>query len=175
MRAFVTRSLTLALGMSLGLLHGQTTSYAYISSSYTVTTPSGYAGSVYSLLSLGVAYPTGLAPSSYVTSTQLNTDFQSFISAYPNVSDPPEAILSTVLQSVLGKYPQIVGGTLIGEISGPGTVIGTITIPGAPIGTIEVVIGTFNGVDGVPILSRSKPIPSKVKPVAPTKAAPASN
>jgi hypothetical protein len=43
-------------------------------------------------------------PGSYISGTQLNKDFQSFLAAYPNQTDPPEAILSTVLQSILSKY-----------------------------------------------------------------------
>jgi hypothetical protein len=73
----------------------------------------------------------------------LNTDFQGFLSAYPSLTDPPEAILSSVLQSILTKYSQMTGGSVSGEIAGTETIGGT-TIPVATGGgTVSVVIGNY--------------------------------
>ncbi len=129
-----------------GLLYGQTATVSSIISSYAITTPTGFTGQVFSTLELGVYYPAGLSPSSYITNTQLNSDFQGFISGYPNPSDAPEAYLSVALQGILNKYPQILGGTLTAAISGPPQVVNGMPIPGTgtPIGSISVAIGTFN-------------------------------
>src|SRR5262249_1328148 len=63
-------------------------------------------------LSLTVAYPDNLDPSSYITVTQLVSDIQAFLTAYPSLQNPPEAILSSILGSLLQKYPQMTGGQL---------------------------------------------------------------
>jgi hypothetical protein len=168
MRTVATRSLVLAFALSFTGLYGQTTTVSYVSSDYTVTMPTGFSGTSLSTVSLGVTYPIGLAANQYISSTQLNTDFQGFVSGYPSPSDPPEAILGSVLQSILSKYPQIVGGTLTGEIAGPGTTIGGITIPGAPSGTVIAAIGNYNSTLGIYGLNRTKPISSSSKP-APVK------
>ena len=146
MRFTSPRSALLAFTLACGLLHGQTLTVSSIASSYAVTLPTGFMGQVFSDLQLGVYYPVGLPPSSYITGTQLNSDFQGFISAYPSPTDAPEAYLSIALQGILNKHPGITGGTLTGTISGPPEVIGGVTIPGTgtPIGTITIAIGTFN-------------------------------
>ena len=111
---------------------------ATIDSSYPVTIPAGSSVN-FTTASIGVSYPVGLTPSAYISGTQLNTDFQGFLAAYPSPTDPPEAILSSILQSILTKYPQILGGTLTGEITG--NYMG-IPLPGGG-GTVSVLIGTI--------------------------------
>jgi hypothetical protein len=115
-------------------------------------------------VSLGVSYPVGLTPGSYISGTQVNTDSQSFLTAYPSQTDPPEAILSTVLQSILKKYPQMTGGTLTGEIAGAETVEGiTVPIPDGG-GTVSVAIGAYNlaafGLSRRPAKPKPSPSPS---------------
>ena len=168
MRTFATRSVVFAISLCVGLLYGQT-SVAYVSSDYSVSMPSGFSGTSLSTVNLGVHYATGLPASQYISSTQFNTDFQAFVSAYPSPNDPPEAILSSVLQSILNKYPQISGGTLTGEIAGPGTTIGGITIPGAPAGTVIAAIGNFNSTLGLLGLNKTKPISNSNRPPTPVK------
>jgi hypothetical protein len=169
MRNSLTRSLIVFAGMmSLSLLHGQTTTVATVASSYPLTIPAGMTGlSVNTIELFSVSYPVGLTPvSQYISGAQFNKDFQGFLAAYPNLSDPPEAILSTVLQNILTKYPQITGGYLIGVISGPPTVIGGIPIPGSgtPMGTISVTIGTYNPTTGVITgLARTGPTADAIK------------
>ncbi len=162
MRTVRVCSVILAFSLSFATMYGQTQQVASIDSSYPVTIPAGSALS-FSTVSLSVSYPTGLTPGSYISGTQLNKDFQTFLAAYPNQTDPPEAILSTVLQSILSKYSQMTGGTLTGEISGSETVDGvTIPVPDGG-GTVIVAIGTYNlGALG---LSRH---PVKPKPVKST-------
>jgi hypothetical protein len=172
MRTVAIRSLVFSFALAFTGLYGQTTTISYVSSDYTVTMPSGFSGTNLSTVSLSVTYPVGLNPGQYISSTQFNADFQGYVSTYPSPNDPPEAILGSVLQSILGKYPQIAGGTLTGEIAGPGTTIGGITIPGAPSGTVIAAIGTFNSNLGIYGLNRTKPISntSKPAPVKPTTA-----
>jgi hypothetical protein len=155
------RNLILSLSLSCGLLYGQTQKIATVSSSYPVTLPAGTNLS-FSSAGLGISYPVGLTPGSYISATQLNTDFQTFLAAYPSPTDPPEAILSSVLQSILNKYPQMTGGTLTGEI--PGTFMG-VPIPSGG-GSVTVVIGTYNPTTGFIGFSRSGPSTdaSKVAP-----------
>jgi hypothetical protein len=155
MRIIRAFSLTIALALCFGGAYAQTTKVATISSSYPVTIPAGTMISI-STVSMGVSYPIGLTPGSYVSGTQLNTDFQGFLSAYPSLTDPPEAILSSVLQSILNKYPQMTGGSLSGEIAGPPTMIGGITIPNPTGGGfVDVIIS--NALTGVTVLNRRQP------------------
>lgn len=146
-----SRSVLLVLSLSCGLLYGQTTKLSLITSSYPVTTPANFGGQVFSTLGLDVYYPTGLSTSSYITGSQLNSDFQGFLSSYPNPTDAPEAYLSVALQGILNKYPQITGGTLSAAVSGPPQVIGGVTIPGSgtPIGSVYVAIGTLTSAAAV--------------------------
>jgi hypothetical protein len=133
MRYTSRRSFLLVLALFCGLLNGQTQTISSVTSSYVVTLPTGFTGTVFSTLQLGVNYPAGLPTSSYIPIKQLNADFQGFISAYPNPADAPEAYLSIALQQILNKYPQITYGTLTGTINGPGTTFPgtTVTIPGS--------------------------------------------
>jgi hypothetical protein len=174
MRNFTTRSLFL-LAISCGMIFGQNVQIAVVTSSYPVTFPTGSSLN-FSYLNLTVGYPVGLTPSQYISASQLNTDFQGFISAYPSPTDPPEAILSTALQGILGKYSQMTGGSLLGEIAGPSQTIGTITIPGSPIGTITVTIETYNPSTGyLGILEKQRSSSKTVHPPAPEKPVPATN
>lgn len=169
MKTLALRTFALSLCMSLGLAYGQTITVASVSSDYTLSLPSGYSGPL-STVTITVTYPLNLTPASqYVASTQFTSDFQSFLAAYPSPSDPPEAILGSILQSIMNKYPQIVLGALLGTISGPGqTIAPGITIPGTPIGTITAAMGTYNPSTGVIAYHRDKPITS-FAPIAPTK------
>ena len=139
MRTIRACFVALTLCLSFGPLYSQTQTVATIDSSYSVTVPTG-SSVTFSTAGLSVTYPVGLTPGSYISGTQLNTDFQSFLTAYPSPTDPTEAILSTVLQSILAKYPQMTGGTLSGEING--------TYMGFPLagagGTVIVSIGTYS-------------------------------
>jgi len=144
-------TITVAIGTftTANILSGgsaQTVSASSITSSYILTFPTGFAGQAFSTVQLAVTYPTGLNSSSYITSKQLDSDFQGFISAYPNPADPPEAYVSNALQGILSKYPQIPGGALTGTIAGAPQVIGGVTIPGtgAPIGSTTAFIGNFS-------------------------------
>ena len=152
MRTLTIRSISLAVCLSFGLLYGQTQNIASINSSYPVTVPA-ITGISFSTANLSIAYPVGLPAGSYISSTQLNTDFQAILTAYPNPQDPPEAILSTVLQGILNKYPQMVGGTLSGDIGG--TYMG-VPIPGGG-GTVTVIIGTYNPTTGAIGFAKTKP------------------
>jgi len=140
---------------ALGSLYGLTGNVSIVSSTWTVTLPAAFTSTAFSQLSLGVTYPTGLNPSSYVLATQLNSDFQGFITANSSPSDAPEAFLSSSLQQILNKYSQMTGGTTTGEITGPGTTVPgtTVTIPGPLIGTVEVIIGTYNPGFGLTFLA----------------------
>ncbi len=164
-----TRYAIVTLGMSLGLVHGQNVTVATIASSWPLTVPTSITGLSFNTVEeFSVSYPVGLDTSSYISGKQLNTDFQAALSNYPNPADPPEAILSTVLQAILTKYPQMTGGIMIGTIMGPPQVIGGITIPGTGTlsGTISVTIGTYNPTTGVlGILSRAKPRTNTPVPV----------
>jgi len=160
MRTIRVSSLIFALSLSFGSLYGQTEKIATVSSSYPVTIPAASALNI-SSVTLSVSYPTGLTPGSYVSGTQLNTDFQAFLTAYPSQTDPLEAILSTVLQSILNKYPQMTGGTIDGEL--PGTYMG-YPEPGAG-GSVIVEIGTYNlgsltGLSRHPAKPKPSPSPS---------------
>ena len=155
-----------AFCLSLAPLYSQSTTVATIDSSYPVTVPTGSPVS-FSTADIGVSYPVGLTPGSYISGTQLNTDFQTYLAGYPSPSDPPEAILSTVLQQILSKYPQMVGGTLSGSIGG--TFMG-IPIPGGG-GTVTVAIGTYNlGVLGLYRRPVAKPKQTPTPNPAPTAA-----
>lgn len=171
MRTFTT---FLLLATSCGMIYGQNVQIAVVSSDYPVTLPMGSSINL-STVNLSVGYPVGLTPSQYISASQLNADFQTAITNYPSPTDPPEAILSTALQQILGKYSQMTGGSMTGEISGPGQTIGTITIPGAPIGTIIVEIGTYNpstGLLGILLKNNSN---TRVYHPAPPKPAPPAN
>ena len=76
---------------------------------------------------LGVSYAINLSPSSYISAAQYNTDFQTFLAAYPSKTDPVEAIGSSILTSIAQKYPQITGATLsftpVPSISAGGVIV----------------------------------------------------
>lgn len=157
MKTTFSRCAVLAVCLSTGSMHGQTQKTGAINSSYPVTVPA-IAGIAFSQVSLAVSYPTGLTPGSYISGTQLNTDFQGFLSAYPSPQDPPEAILSAVLQSVLNKYPQMNGGSVTGFIASS---VQGISIPVGG-GTVIVTIGNY-GLTGIITGAASAPKP---KPAA---------
>jgi hypothetical protein len=126
---------------------------SYVSSSYPIATPAVAGLQLYSV-ALYVSYPVGLTPGSYISGAQLNTDMQSFIAAYPTPTDPPEAIFSSVLTSLLNKYPQMTGGSVSAEIAK--TVQG-ISVPTG--GTISVVISnSSNPLTGLLAKPKSTPV-----------------
>jgi hypothetical protein len=127
------------------LFFGYAGNVSTINSRWLVTAPPGFTGTVFSSVYLSVSYPTGLSAASYITSKQLNTDFQGFLSAYPTPSDPPEAYLSAALQQILNKYPQMPGGTFGASIKGPDVMVPgtTVTTPGPPLGTVAGYLGTY--------------------------------
>jgi hypothetical protein len=180
MRTVTTRSLLLALVLSSDSLYGQSVKIAEVSSSYPITVPASFTGATFSTTFIGVSYPVGLAANQYVSGTQLNTDFQTYLGSYPSPSDPLEAILGSVLQSILNKYPQMAGGSLSGELTGPCvpqmfagvTIPCTPNSPGANLGSVSVVIGTYNSSGGI-ITGFSRNAArntSKPAPVKPTTA-----
>jgi hypothetical protein len=171
MRRISTSFIAVLLMVSCPVLFGQSTQIAGVSSSYPIKDAT--VGGVAFSFNLSVTYPVGLAASSYISGTQLNSDFQGFLAAYPNPSDPPEAILSNVLQSLLSKYSQMAGGSLIGEIAGPGQSIGGIMIPGLPAGSVSVFIGNYSPLSGLLGLLEKNGKPRNAQPVAPLKQAPA--
>jgi hypothetical protein len=153
-------TITVAIGTpsaAYGSLYGQTGTISIVSSTWAVTLPAAFTGTAFSVLELSVTYSAGLTPSSYVLAKQLNSDFQGFITANSSPTDAAEAFLSMALQQVLNKYPQMAGGTTIGEITGPGTTIPgtTVTTPGPLIGTVEAAIGTYSTISGLIPFTRS--------------------
>jgi hypothetical protein len=90
------------------------TSTNYVATSFLVPLSAPFQPGV----SIAIAYNANLSPSSYVTQTQLTSDIVGFLASYPTPTDPPEAILSSMLSSVLQKYPQINGGTLFSTFLG---------------------------------------------------------
>jgi hypothetical protein len=132
------RIVPLVLCLCAASLCGQTQQISVVSSTYPLTATAA-GSSKYFSIAIGVSYPTGLTPSSYISGTQLNSDFQAFNTAYPNPADPPEAILSSILASILTKYPQMSGGSLTALLS-------SNAIPGvvAPSGgSVSVFSGTY--------------------------------
>jgi len=130
-----------------------------VNSTRFLTMPTGFTGTTFANIALGLTYPMGLSTDSYITTKQLTADFQGFISAYPNPADPPEAYLSGALASMMNKYSQIPGGTLVGTINGPDTQIPGLPVPtpGSPVGIISVAIGTLNSTYAS-ILGQSGPV-----------------
>ena len=93
-------------------------------------------------VSATVAYPSGISAGSYLSASQLNSDFQGFVAAYPNAGDPPEAILSSVLASIMQKYPQIAGVSLSAFTSFD-SVLSVGQTSSAQITSIQVFQGTI--------------------------------
>lgn len=150
MNAFSLRIAAVCSLFLASLAHAQSKP-GFISSSFSITNPT-VATTQLESLSVSVSYPVGLAPNSYISVTQLTTDFQGAIAAYPSPQDPLEAILSTALASILKKYPQMTGGLVTGFTLGPS--IAGIPTPG---GAILVEIGT-SGLSGT-IGTLRKPAP----------------
>lgn len=146
----------------------QTTTYATVSSSYPVAAQT--IGNIKFNLSLGVSYPVNLSPGSYISGTQLATDLQNSVSGYSSPTDPPEAIFSSALSSLLAKYPQMTGGTLTASVSPTVSAAGVVTL--GP--TISVIIGTFTTSGGVLASPNSatvlaRPVPSAISPAPAAK------
>lgn len=147
MRTLSISSKTFILAAFCGLMYGQTTTtVSSVVSTYAMTTPSGFAGQVFSTLEITLYYPAGLSAPSYAPLNQLKSEFQGYLSSYPSPSDAPEAYLSGALQDILNKWPAIAFGELIATVTGPPQMIGGVTIPGTgtPIGSVEVAIGTYS-------------------------------
>ena len=103
-----------------------TTKFAEVTSSIAVTNLTVGTLKYYSI-GLSVSYPISLAPASYISATQLNTDFENAIAAYPTPADPQEAILSTAVLALIQKYQQMAGATLFALPIGQ--TIGGIAVP----------------------------------------------
>jgi hypothetical protein len=112
----MSRFLKAVLGLSVSLapFTGSLTAQSTGSSSPTVGVSSTYnlgnatfgAGSVQYTVGISISYNQGLTPSQYISPTQLTSDFNGFLSAYPNAGDPPEAILASVASGWATKYSQ---------------------------------------------------------------------
>lgn len=116
-------------------------------------------GSQFSGVNLVVVYNVNLSPAAYITAAQLKTDVQGFVAAYPTPTDPPEAIGSSVLGSLLAKYPQTNGGEFLLEQV-------VVSASGATTSVIEVVMGSL-GTTSAPSMA-----PVFRKPVTPAESAP---
>ena len=92
--------------------------------------------------SMTVLYPIGLSPSSYISQSQYNTDFQAFLAAYPSKTDPLEAIASSILSSITQKYSQISGASLAVSLI-PAVSITNPVSATTSLNIVTVYIGTF--------------------------------
>jgi hypothetical protein len=63
-------------------------------------------------LALLVEYPLNTPATSFVSQTQLTADIKTFVAAYPNPQDPPEAVFTSALAALMKKYPQMTAGGL---------------------------------------------------------------
>jgi hypothetical protein len=115
-------------------------------------------GSQFSGVNLVVVYNVNLSPESYITAAQLKTDVQGFVAAYPTPADPPEAIGSSVLGSLLTKYPQTNGGEFLLEQV-------VVSASGATTSVIEVVMGSLGPT------SAPSTAPGFRRPASPTNSA----
>ena len=61
---------------------------------------------------IGIGYNQNLTPSQYISQSQLASDFQGFLSMYPNAGDPAEAQLLFVVNAFVSKYPQFASVTV---------------------------------------------------------------
>ena len=95
---------------------------------------------------ISLTYPGGTTASSFVSAAQLSSDFQGFVAGYPTAGDPPEAILSSVLASILSKYPQMSGASLFASnFGGSSPVTVGPQLPVVQNSSIQVFQGTFLG------------------------------
>lgn len=62
-------------------------------------------GTQYAVI-VSIEYNQNLTPGQYISQAQLTSDFQSFLSMYPNAGDPVEAQLLSVVNSFVTKYAQ---------------------------------------------------------------------
>lgn len=62
-------------------------------------------GAQYTVI-VSIEYSQNLTPGQYISQAQLTSDFQSFLSMYPNAGDPAEAQLLSVVNSFVTKYAQ---------------------------------------------------------------------
>lgn len=62
-------------------------------------------GTQYTVI-VSIEYSQNLTPGQYISQAQLTSDFQSFLSMYPNAGDPAEAQLLSVVNSFVTKYAQ---------------------------------------------------------------------
>ncbi|HTS31984.1 MAG TPA: hypothetical protein VMH81_39205 [Bryobacteraceae bacterium] len=114
------------------------TNISAVASAYPM--PSVVLGGNTATVGLTVGYPANLSATSYISGLQLAADFLKFYTAYPNPNDPPEAVLSSVLSSILSKYPQMTGGAL-GAIVPPLVLATGVIVTGG--GQIGVAMGTI--------------------------------
>jgi hypothetical protein len=76
---------------------------------------------------IGVGYNQNLTPGQYISQSQLASDFQGFMSMYPNAGDPVEAQLLSVVNSFVTKYPQLASVSLSATIGSANSLQAAIT------------------------------------------------
>ncbi len=111
-------------------------------------------------IQLTVYYPTNLAAGSYIAGAQLTSDMAGFFSTYTPLTDPPEAQLTSALNNLLAKYPQMTGGFLAANTTP------TVSPTGVNLGAaISVAIGTYATPSAVP--ARPALVPQATRIVRP--------
>ena len=111
-----------------------TTPTNFISSAFGATVVSG---TTQTSIAGTVAYDLNLSPVSlYVGAQQLSADAQALFAAYPSPQDPIEAIVASIMSSILQKYPQINGGTMSLSVF-------SVASPAGSKGTAIVYMGTL--------------------------------
>ncbi|HLJ45337.1 MAG TPA: hypothetical protein VKU01_04985 [Bryobacteraceae bacterium] len=76
-------------------------------------------GSVQYTIAINLDYSDGLTPNQYISQSQLTSDYQAFVAAYPNPGDAVEAILASAASSFATKYPQFASVTLGASSTSP--------------------------------------------------------
>jgi hypothetical protein len=106
-KAFLGFSLCLApFAASLSAQSPASSPTVTVDSTYNLGTASFGAGNVQYTVVIGIVYGQVSGPSQYISPSQLTSDFNGFVSAYPNAGDPPEAILAKAASGFASKYSQ---------------------------------------------------------------------
>jgi hypothetical protein len=154
----MSRLSTAVLGFCLALAPFQTnlfaqagsSSLASVGSTYNLGTATFGAGGVQYTVAITIAYAQSLTPSQYIAPSVLTSNFNSFVSSYPNAGDPPEAILLSAANQFANMYSQFSVVTLeaaAGAITTTGTLsgfqadiiasAGNLSVPGLPTGSMR--------------------------------------
>jgi hypothetical protein len=98
---------------------------------------------------IDIGYNQNLTPGQYISQSQLASDFQGFLSMYPNGGDPVEAQLLSVVNSFVTKYPQFASVTVsatVGSLNSPQAEIiasaSNVQLPSGPSGQNRLSTGT---------------------------------